>query len=132
MARKTRSKRYPLVEWVSAAIGFAITVAMFGLLALDAVRQPDEAPPSMRAEPVGLAAAQGNYVVEFEVRNESGTTAAAVQVEGILRDGGSDIETSTAALSYVPGGSRQRAGLIFTRDPRKFQLELRVTGYERP
>lgn len=131
MARKPQPKRYPLVEWVSAAIGLVITGAMFGFLALEAAQQ-DGIPPLLNAVPVALVQAPGHYVVEFEVRNDSATTGAAVQVEGTLKQGGSDVETSTASLSYVPGESSQRGGLVFTRDPRAYRLELRVTGYERP
>jgi uncharacterized protein (TIGR02588 family) len=131
MARKPQPKRYPLVEWVSAGLGLAITGVMFGFLALEAAQQ-DGVPPLLNVVPVSLVQAPGQYVVEFEVRNDSATTGAAVQVEGTLKQGGSDVETSTASLSYVPGESSQRGGLVFTRDPRDYRLELRVTGYERP
>lgn len=132
MARNPAPKRYPLVEWTSAAIGLAIIAAMFGFLFLEAGRQREHIPPILKAVPVGLVNAPGHYVVEFEVRNDSATTGAAVQVEGTLKRAGSDIETSTASLSYVPGQSSQRGGLVFSRDPRRYQLQLRVTGYERP
>lgn len=132
MARKATPKRYPLVEWVSAAIGVAITGAMFGFLALEAARERDGNLPMLSAAPVAVVESKGGYVVEFEVRNDSATTGAAVEVEGILKQGGSDIETSSATLSYVPGESSRRGGLIFTRNPRDYRLELRVTGYERP
>lgn len=132
MARKPAPKRYPLVEWTSAAIGLAITAAMFGFLMLEAARQPNGTPPLLNAVPVSLVKAPGHYVVEFEVRNDSAATGASVQVEGTLKQAGSDIETSTASLSYVPGQSIQRGGLVFSRDPRRYQFQLRVTGYERP
>lgn len=132
MARKPGPKRYPLVEWVSAAIGLATTGAMVGFLALEAVQQRDDVPPSMHAVAVGLVSAPDHYVVEFEVRNDSAATGAGVQVEGTLKQGDSDIEISTATLSYIPGQSIQRGGLVFTRNPRDYQLKLRVTGYERP
>lgn len=132
MARNPAPKRYPLVEWVSAAIGLAITGAMFGFLALEARGQSERVPPLLNAVALGLASGPGQYVVEFEVRNDSAATGAAVQVEGTLKEGGSAVETSTASLSYVPGHSVQRGGLVFTKDPRDYRLELRVTGYELP
>lgn len=131
MARTPAPKRYPLVEWVSAAIGLAITGAMFGFLALEPGQQ-NGVPPLLTVVPVTLVQAPGYYVVEFDVRNESAATGAAVQVEGTLKQGGTEVETSTASLSYVPGESIQGGGLMFTRDPRHYRLELRVTGFERP
>ena len=66
------------------------------------------------------------------IDNASRRTAAAVSIEGTLRDGGQTVETSTATLSFVPGHSERKAGLIFTRDPRRHALEVRATGYEEP
>lgn len=132
MGAGEKPKRYPLVEWVSAAVGLAITGAMFGFLALEALRQPDGTPPLLDVVPVGVVAEAGRYVVEVKVTNAAPTTGAGVQIEGTLKQGGTDVETSSTTVSYVPGESRRSAGLVFTRDPREHQLELRVTGYERP
>lgn len=132
MAAGSKPQRYPLVEWASAAIGLVIFAVMVGFLALEALRHPNGKPPLLDAVPVGLTAEGKQYVVEVLVTNSAGTTGAGVQIEGVLKQGGTDVETSSATSSYVPGESRRRAGLIFTRDPRKYQLEVRVTGYELP
>ena len=132
MAGRAKAKRYPLVELVSAAIGLAIAGGMFGFLALEAVRQRDGMPPLLSAVPVGVHAQRHGYVVEIEVRNGAGQTAASVQVEGQLKQGDAAVETSSATVAHVPGDSARQAGLVFSRDPRKYRMELRVTGYERP
>lgn len=132
MAERRKAQRYPLIEWVSAAIGLVIAGAMFGLLAVEVARHRDEVPPLMAVEPVALTFAQGQYVLEVEVSNASGTTGASVAIEGRLSQGRAEIETSSATLAYVPGESARTAGLVFAHDPRKYRLELRVTGYERP
>lgn len=132
MAGRTKSVRYPLVEWVSAAIGLLITAGMFGFLALEAANDGNGVPPVMEAEPAALFFANGRYIVEVDVENHSAQTAAAVNVEGALMVGSEPVETSDATLAYVPGDSKRRAGLFFLRDPREFRLRLRVTGYERP
>ncbi|HEU5483124.1 MAG TPA: hypothetical protein VFU80_08555 [Sphingomicrobium sp.] len=130
MARKTR--RYPVVEWLSAAIGLAVTAGMFGFLVVESVRQRGDVPPVMEVAAVGLVAGRDTYVVEAEVKNISRKTAAQVQVEGLLKRGDAPVETSNATVDYVPGGSSRQIGLVFTHDPRTYRLELRVTGYERP
>ena len=121
-----------LLESVSAAIGLALVVAMLAFLAYGAARSRNDTPPIMRVEPVGLTAAGGQYIVEVELSNRSRSTGASVGVEGVLKRGGREVETSSATFAYVPGKSRRRGGLIFTGDPRSHVLELRVTGYERP
>ena len=132
MARGGKVRRYPLVEWASAAIGLAITGGMFGFLAYEAVLQRNGTPPIMKVVPVAIAKGDGVYVLEVDVKNVSRHTGAAVEVEGTLKENGEAIETSSATVTYVPGGSLRRAGLVFTNDPRKYKLELRVLGYERP
>lgn len=132
MTGGSKPQRYPLIEWISAAIGLAMIGAMLGFLVLEAIRGRDSTPPLLEIAPVELVAERDQYVVEVEVTNAAGKTAASVQIEGVLKQGGTDVETSSATVVYVPGESRRRAGLIFTRDPRNYQLELRVTGYERP
>ena len=132
MPAREKSGRYPLVEWVSAAIGLAITGGMFGFLALEVLQHRDGVPPLMEVAPVALISAAERYVVEVEVKNVSRKTGAAVQIEGTLKRGNEAVETSGATVAYVPGQSQRRAGLVFTQDPRNYRLELRVTGYERP
>lgn len=132
MARARKAKRSPVLEWISAGIGLVITLTLLGLLTFEAVRQRDGVPPLLDAEPVALTRAGDRYFVEIEVRNSSHLTGAAVQVEGTIKRGGEEVETSTTTVSYVPGESKRRAGLIFSHDPRDYQFELRVTGYQRP
>ncbi len=127
-----RPRRIPAVEWVSAAIGVAIVATMFGFLSIEAIRQRNGVPPVMEVVPVGLFATEGRYIVEFEVRNSARKTGASVGVEGALKRAGEEVETSSATLAYVPGQSSRRGGLVFTRDPRGYRLQMRVTGYERP
>ena len=132
MAGRSKAVRYPLIEWVSAAIGLAITAGMFGFLALEAVSDGEGVPPVLEAEPAALFFANGRYIVEVDVENLSSQTASAVNVEGALMAGNEPVETSSATLAYVPGDSKRRSGLFFARDPRELRLRLRVTGYERP
>lgn len=129
---KSEDKRIPLLESISAGIGLAILAGMLGLLTYQALETPPGDPPVLVAEPVGLARAAGTYVMEVKVTNHSRNTGAGVQVEGVLKKGGSEIEKSNTTFDYVPGLSETHGGLVFTEDPRQHQLELRVTGYQRP
>ncbi len=122
-----KDKGTSLLESISAAIGLVIAVVLLGFIAMDAVRTPDR-PPILTVTPAGIVAGQGTYVVEVEVANASRRTAAAVSIEGTLKEGGQTVETSSTSLSFVPGHSERKAGLIFTRDPRRYTLETRATG----
>lgn len=120
-----------LLEWISAAIGAALTIGLVTLILLEAVG-PSAPVPVLAIRPVLIANERGSYIVRLDVTNKSGETAAALNLEGELRQGGEIVETSTATLSYLPGYSTRGAGLIFLRDPRRFELSVRATGYEVP
>lgn len=130
--KEPKDKGTSLLEWVSGVLGLLITLALLGFIVAEAVRTSPHTPPLLEVTPTAIAAANGVYVVEVRVANSSGQTAAAVSIEGTLEQGGATVETSSATLSYVPGNSTRKAGLIFTRDPRHFQLRTRATGYEEP
>lgn len=125
-------KGTPLLEWVAAVGGGAITLGLIGFIGYKAATGAESDPAAVTLRPISVHATPGGHVVEVEARNRTDSTAAGLRIEGTLRAGGTEVETSEATLSYVPGRSTRLAALIFTRDPRAHGLELRATGYERP
>ena len=121
-----------LLEWISAGVGLLLAAAMVGFIGWEAATGDGREPPALVVEPQRAVRTAGGYVVEFVARNSSEATAAAVRIEGQLKQGGESVETSEASLGYVPGRSRREGGLVFTRDPRRYRLEMRATGYELP
>ena len=130
--REVAGQAMSLLEWISAALGMLLALAILGFIAWEAFGGPERKPPAIEVLPLAVTATGGSFVLEIEVRNGSDQTAAALQVEGELRDGTGSVEKSQAVLSYVPGQSERRAGLIFSKDPRLHRVSLRATGYERP
>ena len=74
----------------------------------------------------------GGYLVPIEVTNLGGEVAAGLLVEGVLLDGDTVVETSSATFDYVPVGSLRHGGLIFREDPRAYELEVQARGYALP
>ena len=130
---KSKERRGPsLLEWASAAVGALIALAIVAFIGFEAFRSSSGNPPLLDVQPTAVTSQGAIYVVEVEVANASSQTAAAVAIEGELKQGGESVETSSATIAYVPGNSERHAGLIFTRDPRRYSLTLRATGYEKP
>lgn len=130
--RRKKQSGPPVLEWVSAAVGAVLAIGILIFISIEALDSSASRPPLLEVRPTAVAGAGGFYVVEVTVANRSGQTAAAVEIQGELMQGGSSVETSNATVSYVPGHSERNAGLIFSRDPRAHQLQVRSTGYERP
>lgn len=134
MTRKAGSRRDPVppLEWAAAIAGLLVFLLLVGVVAWEAVRTPADPVPRLSVTTGRLVQQDGSYLLTLELNNAGMATAAAVQVEGTLRNGGEPVETSSASINLVPGNSRASGGLIFTKDPRKHSLDLRVTGYQVP
>lgn len=129
----SRSKRgTSLLEWVSALIGALLTIAILAFISREALDRSAAAPPLLEVQPLSIVQSGDFHMVEVRISNLSGRTAASVDILGELKTGEQVVEESTVTVTYVPGHSERKAGLIFTRDPRKFQLQARATGYEEP
>lgn len=130
--RKPARQPVPPLEWLSAALGVLLALAIVGALVREGLAGSDHAVPVLAVAPHRIVAAGGGYVVEVKVANGAPHTAASVQIEGKLTAPGAEPETSNATIDYVPGRSSAKAGLLFAGDPREGELKLRVTGYEVP
>jgi len=115
-----------------AVLGALIALGLLGFIGREALTGTNEGPAILAVRAERIIPAQGGFVAEVAVRNLSDSTAAAVQIEGVLMQGGAVVETSRATIDYVPGRGSQQAGLLFTRDPAAHRLEVRATGYQEP
>ena len=118
-------------EWIVAAVSATLVLGMIGFLVYDGVASPGT-PPDVTIEVDSIQQAGPGYLVIFRVRNSGRKTAADVNVEGELMADSGQVETSEITVDYVPARGQQRAGLYFTRDPRRLNLRLRAQGYREP
>jgi uncharacterized protein (TIGR02588 family) len=131
MVRKPRAPNTSTAEWIVAALSAALVLGVVGFLIYDGVRSPST-PPDVTIEIDSIQQAGPGYLVLFRARNRGHSTAAEVVVEGELEADTGRVETSETTIDYVPAGGQQRAGLFFTRDPRRLRLKLRAHGYREP
>lgn len=108
-----------------------LVAAGIGYMAYYGLTHP-EGPPEVTLERLSVEPTKGGYLVQFKARNEGNSTAAGVLVVGALKESGSTLEESEAVLDYVPQESERKGGLLFTRDPTRYELELRAKGYAQP
>jgi len=123
-----RPKVTPVWEWIIAAVGLILVVVAIGTTVYRAMTE-ESTPPKLEVVIDSISPNGDGYLVRFTVKNTGNQTAAAVAVEGKLKD---ESETGTATLTYVPSNSERRGGIFFTKNPQQFDLQIRVTGYEEP
>ena len=126
-----RPREIPPLEWVVAGIGALLVAGTIGYLVTQALWR-DTTPPDVRLVAEPALALQGGWLVRFRALNQGGEPAAELLVEGELRGPDGSVETAEATLDYLAPGSQRTGGLLFSHDPRRFELALRAKGYARP
>jgi len=126
-----RQKKPSVWEWIIAAVGLILVVGSIGLTLYRAITE-ETTPPILEFSVDSIVPTANGYVVKFQVKNTGNQTAAALTVEGELKNGADSAETSTATLAYAPANSVRQGGLFFTKNPQQFDLQIRATGYEEP
>lgn len=119
------------VEWAAAAAGAALLLATIAYLVHYGLTKP-EGSPAIRVVVETVEPAGDGYRVGFTARNEGNGTAAELSIRGVLRDGATEIEASTARIDFLPQDSSRSGGLFFRRDPRALTLDLRAESYVEP
>jgi len=130
-ANEKREDSPSVLEWIFAALGFAVLVGAVGFLIYRGATK-NEKPPRVKVEVESVTPGDGNYLVNFRVSNTGNTTAAALTIEGELKTGEKSEETSDVTLTYLPAQSVRRGGLFFTKNPNEYELSVRAKGYEKP
>jgi uncharacterized protein (TIGR02588 family) len=121
-AKKTPEKR-PVLQWVMATLGGAVTLAAIGVMVWEGL-QPSS-PPILMARIIKVDVTAAGHIATIQVKNDGDDTAAAVNIEAALGD-----QTARATLDYVPGHGEAEAYLRFEADPRT--AVVRVEGWSAP
>lgn len=121
----------PIWEWIVAGVGLVLVASVIGFLIYEAFTGK-RLPPDVKLSVDSVVQTGNGYLVKVTAVNEGGQTAEGVSIEGELRTGTESLERSRTTIDYLPPRSEKRAGLFFTRDPRKFELHVRPLGYEEP
>lgn len=127
-----KASNTPLLEWIAAGTGLLLTLIMIGVIGREALNGEAERMPVIAVAATAISPAAPGYVLAFEARNRTGSTAAAVEIEATLKDGDTIIDTGKATLDYVPGHGKARGGVFFARDPRRYKFEIRALGFQIP
>ena len=132
MAQKKKAAAHGSTQtyWL-AAVGMMLVLGSFAMLLRESFTGGRPvAEISVRVVEI-VPSAQG-FLVSLTIDNSGNGTAAALNVEGVLRRGGTDVETSLVTIDYVAAGSERDAALFFSNDPRQGELIVRPKGYIEP
>jgi uncharacterized protein (TIGR02588 family) len=128
---RERSGAGSRLEWIAAVVSLVVVLAAIGLLAYEGIVAPTT-PPRISVRVDSIVDGGDGFLVELRARNAGTATAASLLLEGELRGDSGVVETSQTTIDYVPGEGSRTAGLFFSHDPRRYRLEIRPLGYDRP
>ncbi len=120
----------PALEWIASALGLILVVGSLGLILYDAFDQ--DTLPRLEARAGPVISVNSRHLVQVTVWNRGGSTAAMVNIQGVLRRGTKTIETAATTFDYVPAHSSTEGGMFFTHNPRAYQLQLKANAYMDP
>lgn len=126
-----KQKKNPVWEWIIAGIGLILVISAIGTMFYRAITE-ESTPPALAFSVVSIEPIDNGFHVKFSVANTGDQTTAALTVEGILKSGEEDAETSMATLTYAPANSIRHGGFFFTKNPHQYDLQIRALGYEKP
>ncbi len=120
-------------EWIAASFGLILVVFALGTIFYRALNE-NSTPPILEVTVNSVKPSASGYLVQFYVKNTGTQTAANLTIEGELKKDGEpeSEETSSATITYAPAHSQREGGLIFSKNPNDYRLELRAKGYEKP
>lgn len=119
-------------EWWTFGIALALVAAVVGVVFVSWAVGPS-GPPELRVERSGPVTRDGAaHRVPFEVRNEGGEAAAAVQVVAELTIDGRIEGEGEQSIGFLSGGERERGAFLFPKDPALGELTISVASYARP
>ncbi len=119
------------LEWAILAISVAGVVVLVGYLLVAGFST--SGPALIRAEVATAEAAHGpdgGWLVPLTVRNEGGTAAVSIVVEGTADVSGKE-ESSELAIDLLAAGSEVALVLGFSGEP-EGEVHVRVVGFETP
>ncbi len=120
------------LEWFAGGVGLLLALVLIGTIGYQAVRGDSSSPPQLEFDVSSVGPSGNYYLVEVEARNRTEATAQQVNVEVTLTREGQEVQTAQLTFDYVPGGSKVKGGVYFSKDPGTGKLSVRPLGYSQP
>lgn len=119
-------------EWVAATLGAIVVLVALGIMIRAAMMTRADPFPQITVQVDTVITSGAGHLVRVRIINAGGAPAVRVTVEGTLMADTIAVERSETGVDHLPPRSTRTAGLLFTRPPREYRLELRAVGYDTP
>lgn len=130
----TRVSNQPstIAEGVSLAVSATLLAGVIGLVVYLWASNRQRQPPVLQVSHAEIRRSAGQFYVPFEVTNQGGETAEAVQVVAELRVDDVPVASGEQTIAFLSSQERVRGAFVFTQDPRRGELVIRVASFQYP
>jgi len=128
---REQSGRSP-VEWLTFSIAAAILCAVTGLVMYVWLSKQSQPPNLSIAYEKTIRESDGQFYVPFVLENKGGETVESVHIVAKLRMKNGIEESGEQEIDFLSSGEVQNGSFIFTKNPIKGQMTIRVTSYKLP
>lgn len=121
-----------LAEQVSFSIAALILFTLVGFICYLWLGKGESSSPNPVVTVKPIEEISGQFQVPFELTNQGDDTAALVQVVAELQIQGEIAETGEQQVDFLSSHETESGAFIFSQDPRKGKLTIRVASYKLP
>jgi uncharacterized protein (TIGR02588 family) len=119
-------------EWTTFSIALLIVAVIVGLVIYKWVTQKNHPPILTISMSDEIREEPGQFYIPFSIANTGGETAESVQVIAELQVNGEIEESGEQNMDFLASGETEKGAFVFTQDPRKGKLVVRVASYKLP
>jgi uncharacterized protein (TIGR02588 family) len=121
-----------LAEQVSFSIAALILFTLVGFICYLWLGKGEPSSPKPVVTVKPIEEISGQFQVPFELTNQGDVTAASVQVVAELQIQGEIAETGEQQVDFLSSHETESGAFVFSQDPRKGKLIIRVASYKSP
>jgi uncharacterized protein (TIGR02588 family) len=127
-----KDSRRSLAEWFTFGLASAIVAIVIGLVIYIWLGKKTDPPVLSIQREEAIRKVNGQFYVPFTLKNQGGKTAESVHVVAKLELSDSIEESGEQEVDFLSSGEKQDGAFIFSQDPHKGKLTIRVVSYKLP
>jgi uncharacterized protein (TIGR02588 family) len=121
-----------LAEWFTFGIASAILATVIGLIIYIWVTKKEQPPILSISREKAIQNVNGQFYVPFILKNQGGETAESVHVIANLKLKNETEESGEQEIDFLSSGEKQEGAFIFSQNPQKGKLTIRIVSYKLP
>jgi uncharacterized protein (TIGR02588 family) len=121
-----------LAEWITFGIASAILATVIGLIIYVWLEKKEQPPILSISREEAIQKLNGQFYVPFILENKGGETAESVNVVATLKLKDKTEESGEQEIDFLSSGEKQEGAFLFSQNPQKGKLTIRVVSYKVP